>query len=230
MSNFSNDQYTAEILIQKMMQNIEKGNNWFDALLHLISSWKLRSELVGTKNYNYLIDGEAFDWLLLAERICFVLKDFIPKKQYNSLIISGKFPYNLNVNEFRNIIGFNKYRLVLNYWYGVVVELFVQLAEEESVLRDNFSKGLTDDSEIETIVFRNLYGNSKVELFRQYCDSKDKKIPNRINLFEFKEFNYWLFKLRFNSLEPARVASDTLKGIKYMNKNDFFRNRIIFSD
>lgn len=230
MSDFSNDKYTAEILIEKMMQSIQKGTNWFDAFLHLISLWKLRSELVGTKNYNYLIAGEAFDWLLLAERVCFTLKDFIPKNQYNTLIISGKFPYDLDVNKFRNIIGFNKYRLILNYWYGVIVESFVQLAEEEFVLRGNFSKGLLDDSEIETIVFQNLYGNSKVELFRQYCGSQDKKISNKINLFEFKEFNYWLFKLRFNSFEPARVASDTLKGIKYMNKNDFFRNRIIFSD
>ncbi len=229
MSDFSNDKYSASILIEKMKHSIENGNNWFDAFLHLISSWKLRSELVGSKNYNYLIAGEAFDWLLLAERVCSTLKDFIPNDQYNALIISGKFPYHLNVNEFRNIIGFNKYRLILNYWYGVVVELFVQLAEEESILRDNFSKGLLDDVEIEKIVFQNLYGKPKIELFREYSLSYEKKFSNRLTLFEFKEFNYWLFKLRFNSFEPALVASDTLKGIKYMNKNDFFRNVIIFS-
>ena len=33
------------------------------------------------------------------------------------------------------------------------------------------------------------------------------------DLTELKEFTYWLFKRRVRSSEPARVASDTRKGL-----------------
>ena len=82
------------------------------------------------------------------------------------------------------------------------------------------------------------------EIWSYFCHSRKEKSPENLliqstyprSLTKYikqsleKEFNYWLFKLRFNSFEPARVASDTLKGIQYMNKNDFFRRRVIFSE
>jgi len=38
------------------------------------------------------------------------------------------------------------------------------------------------------------------------------------SLTQAKEFNYWLFKLRLEYWDPARVASDTRKGLKRMEQ------------
>ena len=35
---------------------------------------------------------------------------------------------------------------------------------------------------------------------------------------ELKEFTYWLFKLRINTKDSSRIASDTAKGLKKFNE------------
>ena len=45
------------------------GKQWYIALLEAIGQWDLTEETYKGRDYCYLIANEAFDWLLLAERI-----------------------------------------------------------------------------------------------------------------------------------------------------------------
>ena len=47
---------------------IAKGKHWFIALLESIAMWTLSEENYKDRQHRYIIGGEAFDWLLLAER------------------------------------------------------------------------------------------------------------------------------------------------------------------
>ena len=50
------------------------------------------------------------------------------------LLLRGELPFRNSVNEPQKILGFNKYRAVLNYWYGVVLEECLILTVEDEVL------------------------------------------------------------------------------------------------
>ncbi len=56
--------------IRYLEQAIIGGKHWYIALLEAIGLWTGSEETYNGRHYCYLIDGEAFDWLLLAERLC----------------------------------------------------------------------------------------------------------------------------------------------------------------
>jgi hypothetical protein len=56
--------------IQHLQESVAKGKHWYLALLEAVKLWKSTEETYKRRHYSYLIDGEAFDWLLLAERLC----------------------------------------------------------------------------------------------------------------------------------------------------------------
>ena len=58
-----------EEVVFRMRQAILDGEHWFEALLDGVSRWRVPEETIGNRHYQYLIHGEAFDWLLLAERL-----------------------------------------------------------------------------------------------------------------------------------------------------------------
>ena len=55
--------------IQYMHASIEAGDHWYFAMLKAMSRWDQAEEIIGDRRYRYLIGGEAFDWVLLAERL-----------------------------------------------------------------------------------------------------------------------------------------------------------------
>ena len=46
------------------------GAPWHRALLEAVGRWTIPEETFEGRKYRYLLQGEAFDWLLLAERLC----------------------------------------------------------------------------------------------------------------------------------------------------------------
>jgi hypothetical protein len=97
---------------------VESGEDWFDALLGTIAAWEEPSETVGERTYQYLIDGEAFDWLLLAERLCHEVDGNIPAQERDELLFFGRLPRPLDDDEFRHAIGDAKHKAHLNFVYG----------------------------------------------------------------------------------------------------------------
>ena len=65
---------------------LNRGQKWYIALLETMAQWALPEENWHGRHYRYLIGGEAFDWLLLAERLLLEVDDSIGKDDKNNLL------------------------------------------------------------------------------------------------------------------------------------------------
>ncbi len=90
--------------IAHLKQAIADGSDWYLALLQAIGFWKSPEEDYEGRHYRYLIDGEAFDWLLLAERLCDEVREFIPEEELIDLIFFDKPPSELTKEEFKKLL------------------------------------------------------------------------------------------------------------------------------
>ena len=192
----------------------QSGVDWHQALLEAVGLWTQPQEEYQGRHYQYLIQGEAFDWLVLAERLCAELDGVIPTVEKELLLFWGQLPEAVEPELFRDLLGVNKYRAYLNFWYGVVVEEALQLSVEEEVRKRHTSRGYSDTEEFIDEAFDHLYRANRSELLEEF--RQQANIPRRrhLSLSEMKEFTYWLHKRRLKIWDPARVASDTKKGIR----------------
>ena len=193
---------------------VESGVPWHRALLEAVGLWTLPQEVFQERTYRYLIHGEAFDWLLLAERLCNDLDGAVATEEKERLLFSGGLPEGIEEEEFRDLLGTSKYRGYLNYWYGVVVEEALQLAVEEEVRKRHLARCYADNEDLVEDAFTQLYAKTRAALLEEF--RFQVHIPKRraLTLSDLKEFTYWLHKRRLKMWDPARVASDTKKGIK----------------
>ncbi|MCL6431297.1 MAG: hypothetical protein K6V36_10655 [Anaerolineae bacterium] len=199
------------------------GEPWFAALLKAIARWRLPEETVGDRRYRYLIGGEAFDWLLLAERILDAIDDLIPAAEIDALLYHGRAPYEVSADEFRRAIGPAKYRAHLNYLYGVTVEEALQLAFEEEVEKERRAHVWPGNHSVEAVVFQRIYGSTREELLAAFRAERGLGSGDTISLDELKEFTYWLFKYRLRTCAPPRVASDTTRGLDRLARLEALR-------
>ena len=192
------------------------GVAWPRALLEAVSLWTLPLETWQDRTYRYLIAGEALDWLTLVERLYSEIEDFIPPADLERLLFEGALPDDVTPEEFKEWMGGNKHRAYLNYWYGVVVEEALQQSAEDDVRKREKARCYPDNEDMVEEAFTHLYGNTRAVLLKEY--RKEAGLPelSPLSLADCKEFTYWLSKLRFNLWDPARVASDTRKGIRHL--------------
>jgi hypothetical protein len=204
--------------VTHLREAIASGIPWHVALLEAIGLWTLPQEVHQERTYQYLVQGEAFDWLLLAERLCAEVDGLIPTPEKERLLFHGKLPEEVEPTVFRDRLGVTKYRAYLNYWYGVVVEEALQLAVEEEVRKTHLARCYSDSEELVEESFTHLYGATRTTLLAEY--RQREKIPPRrhLSLSDLKGFTYWLFQRRLNLWDPARVASDTQKGVKRLRQ------------
>jgi len=66
--------------IEHLKQAIASGKHWYIVLLEAIRLWKSAEEDYNGRHLRYLINGEAFDWLLLAERLSDEISQYIPEQ------------------------------------------------------------------------------------------------------------------------------------------------------
>ena len=204
--------------IRHFKGEIRLGRPWSEALLESISMWTLPQEESEGRIYKYVIHGEAFDWLLLAERMCSILQDNIPETEMEDLLFDGKFPIPVTGKDIGRYLGYNKYRGILNFWYGVVVEEALRFAVEDEVRKEMRAGGRVDVEDMSEESYRRIYDDDLSGLLGRF--RSDMNYPSRfhISLAETKEFTYWLFKLRLRYWDPARVASDTRKGLDFLQQ------------
>ena len=193
---------------------------WYQILLKAVGIWTLPCEIYQGREFKYLIQGEALDWLALAERICIELADVVEASEREELLFKGQLPSQVSPIQFRELIGANKYKAHLNYWYGVIVEEALQLAVEEEVRKSYASKGYLDDDSFVEEAFVILYGKNYSDLIKDFRREFKLTRRKKMSLTDLKEFTYWLFKVRVKKWDPARVASDTRKGINTLSKLD----------
>lgn len=208
MSNTSDTQ-----AIQCLKESIAAGKHWYVSLLEAIKLWASTEENYNERHYCYLIDNEAFDWHVLAERLCEEISGFIPDKELVELLFFDQPPIELSEGEFKKLIGNAKYQAYLNYLYGVLMEEILILAVTEEVRKRRSVLSLNEDNSIVDEAYQRIYGAAQLELVNLF--RKEKSYPRRksMSLGEFKEFIYWLFKQRLKRCDKSRVASDTKKAL-----------------
>jgi hypothetical protein len=205
--------------IQHLKQSVAGGRPWYIALLEAIALWSWPEESHNGQHYCYLIEGEAFDWLLLAERLSEEVADSVPQQELEALLFFGKLPEELSEDDFKRLIGIAKYQAYLNYFYGVIIERFVLLAVEEEICKENHSH-IFSAKEKDKLVdgYQRVYGANQRDLLRLFRQHKGYPDSDTISLSQLQEFTYWLFKYRLANCDKARVASDTKKGLEYYKR------------
>lgn len=207
-----------EETVLRMRQAVLDGQPWFEALLDAVGRWRAPVETIGDRNYRYLIGGEAFDWLLLAERLLDEMPDLVPPKERDALLFANRWPDEVDDEEFATRLGAAKHSAHLNYLYGVLVEGALQLAVEEEIHKENRNRVVGQDLRVDESMFERVYGKGSQELFAQYYEETRTMLGERVAYADWQEFVYWLFKLRLRRQDKARVASDTRRGLAQLTR------------
>ncbi len=205
--------------IEHLKRSVAEGKHWYIALLEAIRLWKSSEEDYEGRHYRYLIASEAFDWLLLAERLLDELGDAVPEQEKIDLLFFDRPPLELSHQEFKELIGPAKYRAYLNFLYGVLVEEALVAAVVEELRKEHSVLGITSDQDVLNKAFRRVYGESRDVLLDMFRKEKHYRKRKSLTLDELKEFTYWLFKYRVNRAERSRVASDTKKALLKMQRD-----------
>jgi len=219
---YNNKNYVGDIDSSESMKyfknSLSQGKEWVSELIKSMSLWTLEEEIYNGKHNKYLIDGEAFDWLLLARRLLDAIGDLVPTTEKNRLLLSEDISDLMSQDEFKNLLGPEKYSAYLNYWYGIVVEEAVIRSAEEEEGKGMPRSGKIGKARIRQKAYEKLYGLNQEELYNTFLSDKGYQKTPSFNVGIAKEFTYWLFKYRLVNSEGERVASDTRKGLLLLNK------------
>jgi len=213
--------------IQHLKEAVDSGRHWYPALLEAIKLWSSPEEDYDGRHHRYLVGGEAFDWLALAERLCEEIDGLIPEAELTDLLFRDRPPVKLTKEEFRELIGDSKYKAYLNYLYGVLVEEVLLQATIDEIRKKKRVSGLTRDGGVVDEAYHQIYGAGEGELLDRF--RREKRLPRSksLDLGEAKEFTYWLFKLRLNTCDKSRVASDTKKALAKLHHDVASKERSV---
>ena len=203
----------AQPAVDEFRRSLESGRDWPTALLEAMARWTAPQESDNGRTNTYLIGGEAFDWLLLAERLCSEADGLMPDEEREALLFEGRFPNEFKTAKIKEILGVDKYRAYLNYYYGVTVEEGLQLAAELEVQKRRLSNGLQGPRDCAEDAFLKIYGSTRRALLDAFRSNRGCGAKRTMSMSESKEFTYWLFKYRVSRSDKARIASDTRKGL-----------------
>ena len=204
--------------LERFRECLQAGKPWFPCLLEAIALWDQSEEVVAEQRFRYLVGGEAFDWLLLAQRLCAAVDGLLPVDEVEALLFHGQPPAETDRHQFRRLIGSAKHRAYLNFFYGVVVEEAVMGAVEEEVRKERRCTALLEEPDLLDEVCRRIYGAPHAALLRAFRRERGYAQEPVMGLEEMKEFTYYLFKYRLKHSEPDKVASDTKKGLLYLHR------------
>ena len=204
--------------LSRLRAAIRDNRPWADALLEAIALWTVAEETYRGRSYNYFISGEAFDWLLLAERLVLSVGGLVPEHEREDLLFDGRLPADFDSSRFRELIGAEKYRGYLNYLYGVTVEEAIQMAVEDEVRKRRLSNGFHYEHDPAEEAYQKIYHAPRSVLFDRFRGDAGYPARRTVGLRELNEFTYWLFKYRLKNSDSAKIASDTKKGLEQLQR------------
>ncbi len=205
-----------EAAIRHLRGVVAAGCPWYPALLEAMALWQRPQEFHGGRFYCYLIEGEALDWLVLAERLCGAVAGLLPEREVQELLLYGRPPVDITPAEFRRLIGPVRHHQYLNYFYGITVEEALFCAVRDEVRKERWAAGLSHDRDPSAEAYRRIYRRERDELLGTFRRERRYRQLKSTTLLEMKEFTYWLFRYRLKNSDPARVASDTRKGLDWL--------------
>ena len=203
-------------LISVLRDSIKQGIPWPQALIQTMAAWSLPNETFKGIKYIYLIDGECFNMLLLAERLILELKDLISTTDIENLLFKSEFPHDFDLSTLKHEIGITKYRGHVNFFYGVVVEEILQYTIENEVEKRFYSNGIGEIKNPDDETFKQLYKSKYDDLYTQFCIDTSRIKNKRFYFNEYIQFTYWLFKYRVTISDGAKIASDTKKALRHI--------------
>lgn len=196
---------------------LDRGAPWYPALLDVIARWTAPEETVEGIPHTYLVAGEAFDWLRLAERLIAAAGNRIPAEAAERLLARGEAPDAADEDEFARAIGPQKHRAHLNFQYGIVIEETLLLAAEMELTKARTIDGPRGEPP-DVAAYEAVYGKPLAELQALYRADTGAALGSRVSESEWQAFIYWCSKYRFRLGEPARVASDTRKALALLSR------------
>lgn len=208
----------AEAAIAHLRESIEEGKHWYLSLLEAIGLWAAPEEVYQGEPLCYLIAGEAFDWLVLARRLCDSVNGLIPANEMEQLLEQSEPPIEVSNDDFKRMVGGAKYGALLNFWYGVNVEGALVEALSQSIRKERTAAGLASKRDVSDLAFHRAYGSSRTTLLEEFGKGRERMAGEELSEAEAKEFTYWLFKYRLENHDKAKVASDTKRGLQYLNR------------
>jgi hypothetical protein len=204
--------------VEHLNRAIAGGRYWYLALLDAMGIWSSAEEVCNDRTYVYLIDGEAFDWLLLAERLCEAVDGLLPEAEKDALLFNGVPPLELSAVEVRELIGDKKYGQYLNYFYGITVEEALLLAVQGEIEKERRVRAFRISRDSTDEAYQRIYDSGRDDLLKLFRQDKGYTQLKSITISELKGFTYWLFKYRLKRCEKAKIASDTKKALRYLNR------------
>jgi predicted Zn-dependent peptidase len=131
-------------------------------------------------------------------------------------LLFGRPPIELSGDEFKALIGDEKYQAHLNYFYGITVEQALHLAVAMEIEKEQHGKIPNRLSSED--VFQRIYGSSESVLLQRFRQESSYPQSDSITLSELNEFTYWLFKYRVENCDSSRLASDTRKALRQLEE------------
>ena len=205
-------------VIERLSSALEDGADWATSLVEAIALWTTPEESYRGRRYNYFIQGEAFDWMLLAERLFGEVGGLVTQKEREDFLFSGRFPDTFDTSKLADLLGVEKYRGYLNYYYGVIVEEALQLATELEVHKRHTSNSVSYREDYTEEAYVKVYGTPGSRLLAMFREEKGSPARRSISVGESREFTYWLFKYRLKASDSAKIASDTKKGLEQLQR------------
>lgn len=209
---------------EAFLDALEAGAPWYPALLDVVARWVAPFEEVDGIPYTYLIAGEAFDWLRLAERLVGAAGPLVPRAEAERLLVHGEPPDGSDELSFAQAIGPSKHRAHLNFQYGVVVEEALLLSAELELYKARPINGALEEP-ADVQAYERVYGRPLAELALLYRSETGHHLDARLRQSDWHAFTYWCSKYRFRMGEPARVASDTRKALALLSRMQSERPR-----
>ena len=211
----------AQSVVERLQTRADRVEPWHISLLRAVGEWELPEEEAFGRSWHYIIGGEALNWLALAQRLCLAIPDVVPPEELEALLFFGRLPGNVSAEQFRQLVGPYRYTAHLNFWYGVVVEEALQLVTEESIRKSRIARCFGDSEKVVEEACQHLYGGNRAELATQFLEETGGRWGDNLgslSLAAWNEFTYWLFKRRVRKWHPARVASDTRRGLDRLSE------------
>jgi len=103
----------------------------------------------------------------------------------------------------------------------VRVEEALNAAVSEEVRKERTAAHLWEkNGHVDDEVFHRIYGRTVAELPGEFRQEFAGIEPARVSLADLSEWRYWLFQYRVKMSDPAKVASDTRKGLAFLQRMD----------
>lgn len=204
--------------IERLREDLQAGLPWYPAVLEAIARWDRPAETFKGRRFIYLVEGEAFDWLVLVERFYEELGDLFPADEIEQLLFDGIVPGGFDEEMFRDIVGPAKFRSFLNFHYGIVVEQALNRSVEEQVYKEQGIFLQMGARNADETAAERIYGLTRREMLARWRLERGLPKSDRISANDLKAFTYWCFKFRLRQNIRVKVAADTKRGLDTLER------------